>query len=273
MIVTDTAAAAVETQVRVGTHEPRLAGPAGGTTWESMAVRRRIGARDGHAERTETVTHYYQTVTRQIIEHALIRVADGTEVPCHRASMEELQLLDATFALVPPPHLRLVNTRKPGGFLIADTAGAGGSVSFMGGLNPSADYSDTPDYDERQLIIITRGALWENRDLGICPTAMHEIGHVMTHRGWLSYDPFPGERRRLLAGTRVSRNPGALEALCNAYMYFLCYAAEDGGIRDFGTRSDPQRDRVTRDALRECSAFSPRRLGDDWIPRFEERRR
>jgi hypothetical protein len=114
----------------------------------------------------------------------------------------------------------LLNERKPQGLQVRDTAGLGASMRYTGGLNAGADYADTPDYDERLMIIITRGAFWEYRHLPISPTVLHEIGHVMTHRGELSYGPFPEERRTALEGASVSRNPGAMEALCNAYMFF-----------------------------------------------------
>ena len=56
------------------------------------------------------------------------------EIPCHRATRDQLHLLDNTFQLVPPSHLRLVNRRKPEGFLMSSTAGRGATISYMGGF-------------------------------------------------------------------------------------------------------------------------------------------
>lgn len=249
-------------EVRVGARTARAPGPFGASPFTTTTI-----TRNG-----EEVELHFQTGMEKLIEHARILVPGDIVIPCHRATWWQLNVLDATFALVPPEHLRLVNERKPQGFLISDTTGRGSSLSYMGGLNARFDYPSTPDYDERQLILITHGALWENRDLGICPTVLHEIGHVMTHRGELSYGPFPEARAQELRGTRVSRNPGAMEALCNAYMYFLCYAATDPAVRNYGTRqSDIQRDRVTRAALRGCTAFVPPLLDAAWQTKFAER--
>ncbi|RMF84643.1 MAG: hypothetical protein D6736_18900 [Nitrospinota bacterium] len=257
-----------EVQIRVGTRNPRLPGPLDsprGPVGRSRWTRERIRTRRG------PITLYYQEITARIIENARIRVHGDIDIPCHRATREHLTLLEATFRLVPPSHLRLVNQRKPQGFLLSNTTGRGANISYMGGLNPRVDYRSTPHYNETQLILITYGALWENRDLGICPTVLHEIGHVLTHRGEINYSHFPEERRRQLAGTRTSRNPGALEALCNAYMYFLCYASSSPDVQAYGNRAgDIQRDRVTRDALRRCPAFT-RLLDETWRSRFAER--
>ena len=248
--------------IRVGTADSQLPGPLGTGTWQSQTIPNRRGPRDV----------YFQEVSENIIENATIVVHGSIEVPCHRASKNELDLLDPTFPLVPPSHLQLVRDRKPDGFLISDTTGRRESISYLGGLNAGADYASTPSYDETRLILITHGALWGNRGLGICPSVLHEIGHVMTHRGELSYAPFPEARRRELEGTRVSRNPGRLEALCNAYMYLLCYASSSPDIRRYGSSStNNQKDAITRNALRQCRAFRPRFLGAEWRGRFAER--
>jgi hypothetical protein len=255
----------VEREIRVGTRSlrdrrtgRRRPGPLGTGEWETFRRRGRS-------------PEYYQEIRVPIIENARIIVHSGIEIPCHRATAEQLRILDATFQLVPPRHLELVNQRKPQGFLMSNTTGRGNSVSYMGGLNPGVDYSSTPMYDETRLILITYGALWENRHLGICPTVLHEIGHVMTHRGEISYRFFPPARRRALEGTAVSRNPGALEALCNAYMFFLCYGSSDPAIHNFGSNPpNAQKDRITRDALRRCPAFSSL-LDSEWRRRYEER--
>jgi hypothetical protein len=255
-----------QAQIRVGGEQSSVEGPSGTSEWQRETLRRH-----GRA-----VTLYYQEIEADIIEEAVIRVHDGVEIQCHRATEAQLQILDATFSLVPPSHLRLVNQRKPRGFLVSSTAGLGNSRSYMGGLNPGADYRDTPLLNERQLIIITHGALWRFRELGVCPTVLHEIGHVMTHRGEISYLHFPEERRRALESSStsgdVSRSRGREEALCNAYMYFLCYAAPTLSIQRFGdARGNPEKDRITREGLRGCQAFGRRMLNEEWRGRFEER--
>ncbi|MDX2002722.1 MAG: hypothetical protein SFW35_09840 [Chitinophagales bacterium] len=180
-------------------------------------------------------------------------------------------IVDTTLNLVPTAHLEWFNLRKPQGIRFSNSAGTARWERHTGGLNPSVDYSSSADFNERQGILITYGALWEFQHLGICPTILHEIGHVMTHAGKISYNSFSEARAAQLGGTRVSRNSGSLEALCNAYMYFLCYGSLDDTIHAFGDRSsDPQRDRVTRDGLRACPAFG-RMINSAWRLRFEER--
>lgn len=248
-------------RIRVGGYVPRggrrpaYAGPTGNAEWEQQAV-------GSH-------TRFYQETLVELNLTANIRV-NGHQIRVCSATMEELQLYDATLALVPPSHLALLLERKPEGFITASTTGRGSSLSYTGGLNARVDYPETLLFDESRGIIITHGALWNNRALGICPTILHEIGHVMTHRGEISYRPFPPDRERALAGTRASRNPGRLEALCNAYMYFLCYGSEDRAIRDYGSGTGIQNDSVTREALRETRAFSSM-LDADWSARFAER--
>lgn len=261
MILIDSNQRTTEIDVRVGTRNTRLPGPLGTGEWE----------RDDRSQsgRHPAINPPYQEISYNIIEDARIRIGD-VEIPCHRATNEELILLDATFALVPPNHLQLVNQRKPQGFLISDTTGRGNSLSYMGGLNATVDYSSTPNYNESELILITHGALWENRELGICPTVLHEIGHVLTHRGEINYGRFPDNRRTQLEGTRVSRNPGRLEALCNAYMFFLCYGSTSDLVHNYGSRPiTNQKDLITRNALRECQAF--RILNEEWDNYFAER--
>lgn len=175
--------------------------------------------------------------------------------------MEQLLLLDATFALVPPDHLQHVVEDRPAGLHMVSQAGRGCSASYMGGLNPM--------YDPTR-ILITYGALWENRALGICPTVFHEIGHVMTSHG-LSYAHFESARAAALRSAEVSRNDGAAEALCNAYMYFLCYGSDSADIRGYGSGSSIRRDRVTRAGLRACAAFD--QLPAEWQRRYVERGR
>lgn len=241
--------------IRVGSRSFREAGPAGV---------------DGHWERAERSGQYYQEFRAPIIDHAVIRVHGDIDVHCYNGSREHYALLDTTFALVPPDHLRQVVAEKTAGFRLVNAAGQGASASYMGGLNPAFNYRST-DYDDRLAILITYGALWQNRSLGICPTALHEIGHVMTHRGnGLSIAGTDAQRHTELSEVRVSRNPGALEALCNAYMYLLCYGSSNSGIHNYGSRPvSIQKDRRTRDALRACPAFSE--LDEEWQQRFAER--
>jgi hypothetical protein len=187
------------------------------------------------------------------------------------ATREELETLDRTLALVPPAHLRLLLRRRPGGILANDTAGRGNSRSYLGGVNPVADDPSTPFWNERELIVITHGAFWQYRDLPVCPTVLHEIGHRMTDGGEISYAPFPAGRSERLRGLRVSRNPGEHEALCNAYAALLCYGAADTAVQAFGTGSTITNDRVARDGLRGCPAFRSPMLDEAWIARFAER--
>ena len=238
--------------IRVGTRTFSARGPLGTGRWE----------------RTRRARERYQEVFELLIPEAIIRV-HGQDVHCFHATMEQLRLLDATFLLVPPDHLQRVLRAKPEGFHMVSHAGRGATTSYMGGLNPAHDYPETP-YDETRAILITYGALWQRRNLGICPTVLHEIGHVMTHSGnGLSYATFDAARATELGETRVSRNPGAREALCNTYMFFLCYGADNPTVRTYGTGASPQKDRRTRDALRRSLAFT--RLPEDWQQRFRER--
>ena len=213
---------------------------------------------------------FYQEHGAQIIDHVIIRVHGDINIHCYSGTEQHFSMLDNSFALVPPDHLRRVVAEKTAGFHLVNTAGIGASASYMGGLNPAHDYRSTR-YDDRQAILITYGALWENRELNICPTVFHEIGHVMTHRGngldIASVDP---QRHGELGGVRVSRNPGRLEALCNAYMYLICYSSGVDAIHHYGSRPvSIQKDQRTRDALRGCPAFQ--RLDTQWQQRYIER--
>ena len=136
-----------QTDIRVGTADARLLGPLGTGHWQNLTLPTPRGPRE----------LYFQEVSENIIENATIVVHGSIEVPCHRASKNELDLLDATFPLVPPSHLQLVRDRKPDGFLISDTTGRRESISYLGGLNAGADYASTPSYDETRLILITHG--------------------------------------------------------------------------------------------------------------------
>ena len=205
------------TTIRVGSRSFRQAGPAGV---------------DSRWERAERAGQFYQEFRAPIIDHAVIRVHDDIDVHCYSGTREHYTLLDNTLSMVPPDHLRRVVAEKTAGFHLVNAAGQGASASYMGGLNPAHDYRST-DYDDRLAILITYGALWENHSLGICPTVLHEIGHVMTHRGnGLSIAGTDEQRHAELTQVRVSRNPGRLEALCNAYMYLLCYASTDSNIHN-----------------------------------------
>jgi len=239
--------------IRVGSRSFRAQGPAGSSTWERS---RRRG-------------QFYQEYTASIFPHAKIRVHDNVEVDVYQATELDLELLDTTFPLVPADHLLRVISAKPEGFRVVSAAGRGGSASYMGGLNPAFDDAST-QYNETRCIQITYGALWENRHLGICPSIIHEIGHVMTHGGnGLNIARVDPERFAELGGVRVSRNAGRLEALCNAYMYFLCYGSSVSAVRRYGTSASIQKDARTRDALRACPAFT--RLDDSWQARLAER--
>lgn len=247
--------------VRVGSDAARVPGPIGTSEWETMAI----------VDRDERITLYYQDVEQELVPEAEIEVHGAIHIPVHEASRDQLRVLDASLHQVPLPHLRLLLERKPEGFLCRGSAGRAGSMRFTGGLNASADYSDSPDHDERRLIIITYGAFWEYRHLRVCPTVLHEIGHVMTHRGEISYARFPEERALLMRGTRASRNPGAEEALCNAYMYFLCYGSEYDEVRSFGSGHDNQNDAIARAGLRACRAFRRPLCDEAWQARLGER--
>ncbi|MEM9049576.1 MAG: hypothetical protein AAGC92_12755 [Pseudomonadota bacterium] len=242
---------------------PRYAGPDGSTHWQVEA--RRGGGR--------LRTLYFQEEVFDIIPCARIH-ANTHDVPVYGATLSELRLINHTLKLVPPAHLARLIQRKPEGINVASTSGRAGSLSYTGGLNAMADDAETWHFNERLGLILTHGALWRHRGMGICPALIHEIGHVMTHRPPLiSYRPFPQTRAEALAGTRVSRNPGRLEALCNCYMYMICYGAEAPAVHAFGAggrHQRLQRDALTRQAMRATPAFSTA-LDTRWRTRFDER--
>jgi len=220
-------------------------------------------------QRARRAGQFFQECATGVYPHAIIRVRGSIDIHVYRATERDLGLLNHTFPLVPPDHLQRVVEEKSAGFRIVNTAGRGGSASYMGGLNPAFDDRNTA-YDERQSIQITYGALWENRRLNMCPTVLHEIGHVMTHgNNGLNISAVDPERFRELGGVRVSRNVGRLEALCNAYMYFLCYGSTETAVHHYGRGASIQKDQRTRNALRECPAFT--RLDETWRNRFNER--
>jgi len=263
--------ARVSTVVRVGTYSPSSRGPLGTSTWESERVWRVSGPSDQRVR--EQITVHYQEMTTAIIPAATI-TANGVTVPVYEADLVALQMMDVTLADVPPQHLELLNRRKPDGFLISSTAGRrGGSLSYTGGLNARVDNRATRDYNESRMITITHGAIWHHKEqmTDVCPTVFHEIGHVMTHRGEINYGPFADDHAERLAGGTASRNPGALEALCNCYMYFLCYASRNAGAREFGTGSGDQNNAAARAALRRTPAFGRMLRGSVWTLRFTER--
>lgn len=221
-------------------------------------------------ERRGEYTLYFQRITGRLF-NARILAHGNIEVPCYHARMEDLNLIDNTLQLVPPMHIQYWLEQRPQGIRISDSRGRHEGIRYTGGVNPEADYAETTDFDESQGILITFGALWEKRDLNICPTLLHEIGHRMTHRGALSYSPFPDALRRSLSSTRVSMNPGEQEALCNAYMFMLCYGATDRAIQQYGTTPiNNQKQPSTRAALRETRAFS-QMINSEWLSRYIER--
>lgn len=201
-------------------------------------------------------TGYFQELETENIVDLEYQSGDGTIVNIYRVRHSDSALVENSLNLVPESHLEWLNRHKPEGFIVADSAGRGGAARYTGGLNAMYDDSTTSDFNERNGIIITYGAFFRYKDVGVSPTMLHEIGHVMTKRGRINYQHFTEGRRERLMGTRVSRNPGAMEALCNAYMYFLCYASNSTRIRSFGDGGDELRDSVTRSGLRPCPAFS-----------------
>ncbi|TWT76472.1 hypothetical protein CA13_69660 [Planctomycetes bacterium CA13] len=250
---------ATPTSVRVGSRS-RQQGPAG-HDWTRVQLARTC-PEDAEVCPSDAV-EYYQQVQFDIIRNALIVVGgnNSVEIPVHNASREELELFNNTFcdeALVPIAHLNRVLEIRPNGIHVESTTGRpGGSLSYMGGLNQS------------NRIVITHGSLWGSRRRGISETVLHEIGHVMTHRGnvWLNVSSHDVAQMR----TGTSRNRGGLEGLCDAYMYFLCYGSNDTTIQQFGERNG---NRTTRDILRRSLAFSrisSDDLSSDWTSRLAER--
>lgn len=194
----------------------------------------------------------------------------GPRIIIYRVRVSDIKLIDNTLNLVPPEHLEWFIDHKREGILLSEGAGRGCSESLTGGLNPSYDDPTTTYFDESRGIIITYGAVWRNRHLGIVPTIFHEIGHTLTARSRISYHHMSRGIASELNATRVSRNSGGLEALCNAYMYMICYGSFEQGIRAYGTGTGSQKNRLTREGLRGCPAFTSM-LSDEWRTRFAER--
>ena len=238
--------------VRVGlrTRNSRKAsGPLGTGQWEPWLLR---SANDHD--------HVYQDVDWDVVDRAAILGPGGVRIPVWGATMTHLKLLNATLALVPTEHLAFFASEKPQGIGMVSYTASQASASPMGGLNAGHDFEWTP-FDDTQAIQITYGAMvdWcDTQGLPVCPTVLHEIGHVMTHSGGgLNLARVDPDRSAALTRLVVSRNDGAEEALCNAYMYFLCWTSIDKAVHHLGERqNDIQRDARTRDALRACPAFA-----------------
>ncbi|MBN1669507.1 MAG: hypothetical protein JXR37_00640 [Kiritimatiellae bacterium] len=209
----------------------------------------------------------YQELSVGICPHATIRVHGDIHVEIYDATNRELELLDPTLALVPPPHLRFLNREKPEGIHMVNFVGQRGGANFSGGLNAGYDLESTP-YVESNAILITHTAAYQRSDLGVCPTVLHEIGHVMTHPGGgLAISGAVADEARQQS---VSTNEGELEGLCNAYMYFLCYGSEVRRVRAWGSNeADVLSSRRMRAALRGCRAFAG--LPEPWPTRLAER--
>ncbi|WP_298317003.1 hypothetical protein [uncultured Aquimarina sp.] len=221
----------------------------------------------------DRVRGFYQVMEQEdLIDIHYYRSNENVSINIYAVKQSEVLFVERTLDLLPSGHLRWLKERKPEGIIFANSAGRGSSERYTGGLNPGYDDRSTPFFDESEGIIITYGALWRYQNLGISPTLIHEIGHVMTHAGKISYRYFSERDRVTLSNTRVSRNPGSLEALCNAYMYFICYASSTPAIRLFGSRPlILERSPQTREALRRCPGFSSRMLSSSEMTRFRER--
>jgi len=220
----------------------------------------------------DSVRGFYQNLGQEALVDVNYESRDKMIVPVYRARVSELTVLERTLDLIPYGHLRWLLERKSAGIIFANSAGRSRSERYTGGLNPGYDDGATDFFDESEGILITYGAFWRYHNLGISPTLLHEIGHVMTHRGKINYRHFSATSRNRMANTRVSRNPGSLEALCNAYMYFICYGSSIPSTRLFGSRPVIlERSPETRKALRRCAAFSSRMLSPSEITRFRER--
>ncbi|WP_299436223.1 hypothetical protein [uncultured Aquimarina sp.] len=220
----------------------------------------------------DRVRGFYQMVEDEDLVDICYMSQNNVSINIYRVIRSEVLFVERTLDLIPSGHLRWLKERKPAGIIFANSAGRGSSERYTGGLNPGYDDRSTSFFDEREGILITYGALWRYQNLGISPTLLHEIGHVMTHAGKISYRYFSETARETLSNTRVSRNPGTLEALCNAYMYFICYSSSVPSIRLFGRRPQIlERSSETRAALRRCPAFSSRMLSPSEIMNFRER--
>ncbi|MFT4678817.1 MAG: hypothetical protein ACI84C_001900 [Flavobacteriales bacterium] len=196
--------------------------------------------------------------------------SQGTRIPIYQVNNTDLNIIDRTLNSIPPEHLEWFINHKPEGIIIAEEAGRGGRAKLTGGANPIFDEPTTRFFNEARGILITYGAIWRNRHLGIVPTIFHELGHTLTIRSRISYNYFPQSRSSVLRQTVVSRNPGSMEALCNAYMFFICYGSTDEAIRAYGSGQGSQKDAATRQGLRGCPAFTSM-LSGNWINRFVER--
>jgi len=224
--------------------------------------------------------HRVQTYSSDLFDAKII--VHGRELKCHHATMEELKLADNTLPLVPPPHLDALIKKKTDGFYFADTAGKGKSISFTGGANAIKDYRETKGFDETKGVIITHGAFWHYNNMGITPTMLHEIGHVIVGKRWLNSGKFTRSRKLLNQYRRLRRAPSPskngkggknIEVICNCYMFFLCYGAPASNqiVREFGEKGGASWEvhSRTREYLRNTKAFEI--LDDSWKKRYIER--
>ncbi len=230
-------------------------------------------APDGSAWLRNSLGLPYQNETVQLYNAVLL--VHNQHVPCFHARDADLQLLDATLELIPPSHLRYVLSQRTAGIRVSDSTGRGSNLSYTGGSNPVLGFDDpeTTDFIEENGILITFGAFLNFEHLGICPTVFHEFGHRMLHENKLS-GRFSEEARAEMRVASHSRSASGdmTEALCDAYMYMLCYGAADSNIRTFGDRaSEITRCRATRAVLRRCEAFNSMVQEDGWLDRYAER--
>lgn len=257
-----------ETNVLVGTgygHEraalrDNFVGPDGTRSWESV----HIGRRDFPVQRMP-----------YMLQDGIIHVHNDIRIPVYQGNQTHFELLEATFQEMPPSHLEWLLQIKPLGIILNERAGLGGSARYTGGVNPGVDYPETPALDDRMAIIITYGALWNFREQGFSPTLIHEIGHVMTHGGKISYGGFNSDIRSRLVGESTSgghsRSGSSLEALCDVYMYLICYGSTMGTMRSYSTRrGELAASRDARNGLRASVAFTTM-LDAVWRVRYTER--
>jgi hypothetical protein len=213
---------------------------------------------------------YFQTERNVRLVDIEYYSTGGTRIPVYQIRSSDLALIDNTLDLVPPEHLAWLKLHKREGIVLANEAGRGRHARYTGGLNAGYDDRATSFINERNGLIITYGAVWQNRHLGIVPTIFHEIGHVLTKRSRISYNYFPNNRAGSLRNTRVSRNAGSLEALCNIYMFMICYGSYDSAVCSYGTGSSQEKDAIAREGIRSCPAFTSM-LSENWRERFNER--
>jgi hypothetical protein len=207
---------------------------------------------------------FYQEVQAWLYPHAQI-LQHGVTIHVHNATREHLQILDATLAEVPPPHLEAVARAKPEGIGLTDFVGPLGNPNFTGGLNAGRDFGYTP-WDDRRAILITYGTVWSAMDLGVSMGVFHEFGHVMTGRG-LSISGVDAELWESIRTIRVSTNPGELEALCDAYMFMLAAGASVRRVRNRGrNEGNILSSARMRRALLASRAFA--RLPEEWQARY-----